>query len=498
MMLEHPPRHGPDTNLMENHPAPQDVSPASSREPDSPELIEGLFRFEPRPRRLGEIMRDLGMVAAPDVERALAAQVSVPKPLGEILVEQGSCTAPQVARALEAQAVLASPLWLNMGRFRWAEDLGTTQVDETHRQAVVLSLGDRHVQLTPEEFALAEGIVEEQSFGDIARRCWERTEQLVWPEQVLDLTGRLWALGMIRMARDPVREGPDGTPADVAMPVPSEAAALPGPRWARWAQIRVPLHDPSRLLDRTLVLGLALFSRPGLIGMALLVALACGVLAARGGALWTLIVGNVTHQWVGGLGSVLVAMLICSVVHEYGHAMACRAFGGRVRRMGLMIYVLAPMAFCDVSDAHRFPEKRHRIVVGAAGIYVQLGFAALCAIAWAWMPLPGAIALMLAQVVAVTVVSTLANLNPLLKLDGYYMLMDWLEIPNLRSRAFAMLDQAWQRLWGRSTPGASDGSPREQQAFLWYGILGGTYTVAIAGYMTWMIAHTLLRAFSLE
>ena len=464
--------------------------PASS---ESPELVEGLFRFEPRPRRLGEVMVDLGMVSAEDVAEALEEQKDSARMIGEILVARGSASPADVARARDAQEVLASPLWDSLGRFRWKKGLGITHLDETHRKAIVLSMGERHVQLSPEEFALAEGLVEEDRFGSIARRCWEETGQLVWPEQLLTLTTRLWMLGMIdveRAAEEAALPPPD---------LPPPSAPLPASGgWGRWVQIRIPLHDPSHLLERTVPLGRFLFSRTGLVLVTLLVTLAAGVLSVRGGSLWTLVVGNVTHRWVGGVGSFIVAMLLSSIVHEYGHAMACRAFGGRVRRMGIMLYVLAPMAYCDVSDAHRFADKRLRMIVGAAGIYVQLAFASLAAIAWAWLPLPPIAAMVLAQLVAVTMVSTLANLNPLLKLDGYYILTDWLEIPNFRSRAFAALDARVKRAFGKTDMPTDAKTPRERRAFIWYGLLGGIYTVGIAGYMTWMLSHLALRALSLE
>lgn len=454
---------------------------------ESPELIQRLLEFTPRPKRIGEIMIDLGMIAERDVDEALSAQAHEPRPLGEILVELGRCRPEEVKRALDAQEVLASPLWQALGQFRWKPDLGVTRIEETHRNAVVLSVAERHVQLSPEEFTLAQALVEEDSFPAIAQRFWKEHEQLVWPEQLLTLTTRLWALGMIEMDRS-----------DHADAVPEPQPEPPVAGWARWVQIRIPLHDPSHLLERTLPLGRFLFSRLGLTLVVLLVALASGILSVQGSSLWGLIVGNVTHRWVGGIGSFLIAALCASIIHEYGHALACRHFGGRVRRMGLMLYVLAPMAFCDVSDAHRFASKRHRIIVGAGGIYVQLAVASLCAIAWAWLPLPNAVSLVLAQFVAVTMVSTLANLNPLLKLDGYYILTDWLEIPNLRSRAFDALDAKVKRALGGSQEYSEPRSPRERRAFVWYGILGGAYTVAVAGYMTWMIAHLLLRALALD
>ena len=252
----------------------------------------------------------------------------------------------------------------------------------------------------------------------------------------------------------------------------------------------MPFHDPTRMLDWTAPVGRIMFSRGGLAVMLTLLIVATAVLSMHAQTLWELIVSNVNHRWVGGLGSFMIAYLFCSTIHEYGHAMACRAFGGSVQRMGVMLYLFIPMAFCDVSDAHRFPEKWKRIVTGAAGIYFQLLLASLAGLAWAFLSLPAGVELILAQIVAITLVATIANLNPLLKLDGYYILADWLEIPNLRPRAFAYLDQV-----ARLRPVAGD--PREIKAFTWYGILGGIYTLAFVGYFTWRFAHLLLRGLNL-
>jgi Zn-dependent protease len=466
---------------------PDPAFPASSNGESAaapPELVAELLRFEPKPRRIGEILVDRGLATEAEVAHALREQATDARPLGELLVAQGVCTSEQVSQALQVQAMLTSPLWNHMGEFRWKEGLSVTRIEETHRQAVVVSLGDRHVQLSPEEFQLAEGLVSETSFGAIARRCWNATGQLVWPEQLIALTTRLWMLGLLSMDQPDRRAELTANQTDSPLSAPQPEPPRAG--WARWFQLRIPFHDPTRLLDLTWPLGRGFFTRAGATATAALVVLATLILAMHGARLWELIVGNFQHRWVGGVGSFVIAYLLCSTIHEYGHAMACRAFGGNVTRMGVMLYVCIPMAFCDVSDAHRFSEKWKRIVVSAAGIYFQLLLAAIAGLAWALLALPASVELVLAQIVAITLVATLANLNPLLKLDGYYILSDWLEIPNLRPRAFATLDRLARRL-------PVSGEMRERRAFLWYGVLGGSYTVAIAGYVTWRFAHFVLR-----
>lgn len=493
--MNHATDHATDHASDRDPDAPPSQAPAQPRRDAPPPLVAELFALEPQPKRLGEILVDLGHVEPAAVEDALQAQATDPRPIGEILVSRGVCPPEAIEQALHAQQVMASPLWRHLGKFRWKDGLAITQLNETHRQAVILSLGDRHVQLTPEEYHLALGLVSEPSFGAIARRCWEATGHLAVPEQVLTLTTRLWMLGLLSMNpssdSDPTSdsssaETPANPPAlDTSLPEADAAPRRSG--WARWLQLRIPFHDPTRMLDLTAPIGRWMFSRQGLtLALALWVAAAV-LMGFNAQTVWTLIVSNLTHRWVGGLGCFMLAYLCCSTVHEYGHAMACRAFGGSVRRMGVMLYLFIPMAYCDVSDAHRFPEKWKRLVTSAAGIYFQLCLASVAAIAWEVLTLPTSVELILAQIVAITLVATLANLNPLLKLDGYYMLADWLEIPNLRPRAFAYLDQ-------RARLKPVSGNPRELQAFLWYGLLGGAYTLLFVGYFTWRAAHWLFHA----
>jgi multidrug resistance efflux pump len=158
------------------------------------------------------------------------------------------------------------------------------------------------------------------------------------------------------------------------------------------------------------------------------------------------------------------------LVHEMAHGYVCAHLGGRVQTLGVLIMYGKPCAYCDVSDAWLFPRKSHKIWVMAAGSLLELFLWAVATVVWrmtspeTWIH---GIALILMTVCGV---GTLFNFNPLLKYDGYYMLSDALEVPNLRQRAFQDIKA---RLLRRPREAASD---REQRIFLWYGVFALLYS----------------------
>lgn len=134
-----------------------------------------------------------------------------------------------------------------------------------------------------------------------------------------------------------------------------------------------------------------------------------------------------------GLWIVLIAMwCVAKMLHEAGHAVAAKHHGVRVGKMGIMFFFLAPLAYVDVTDAWKIRSRWPRIQIALAGIYWELAAAALAA--WCWWMLPDGMARHLAAqfILIAGPASLLVNANPLLRLDGYYVLSDLTEIPNLR------------------------------------------------------------------
>lgn len=168
------------------------------------------------------------------------------------------------------------------------------------------------------------------------------------------------------------------------------------------------------------------------------------------------------------------------VIHELGHGFTCKYFGGEVHEMGAMIIYGNPAFYCNVNDAWTFPELKARLWVTAAGSWIQMVVASLAAIAL-WAVQPGTV---ISQIAAVAVLiggvtTVLANANPLIPLDGYYALSDYLEIPNMRQRALGYIGFLIRRHLIRMSVPEPQVDERERRVFLIYGALALLYTTTI-------------------
>ena len=141
-----------------------------------------------------------------------------------------------------------------------------------------------------------------------------------------------------------------------------------------------------------------------------------------------------------------LTMAIVKVLHEFGHGLSCKKFGGECHEIGFMLLVFTPCLYCNVSDSWMLPNKWKRVWIGAAGIYVEMILASIAAYVW-WFTEPGTtINDLCLNMMFLNVVSTiLINGNPLLRFDGYYIVMDALEIPNLRQKSTEVLKRWFQQ-----------------------------------------------------
>ena len=140
-------------------------------------------------------------------------------------------------------------------------------------------------------------------------------------------------------------------------------------------------------------------------------------------------------------------LCIAKVIHEFGHGLACKRLGGECHEIGFMLLVLTPCLYCNVSDSWRLPNKWHRAAIGAAGMYVEVILATIATYIW-WFAEPGIVQDICLQFMLVSSVSTvLFNGNPLLRFDGYYIMSDVLEIPNLQQKSSKALTTLLGRHW---------------------------------------------------
>lgn len=195
--------------------------------------------------------------------------------------------------------------------------------------------------------------------------------------------------------------------------------------------LRVPLINPDRFLTRTSALFSWLFTLPALIAWLALAGVAGFIALAR----WDDLAAPVLTVFDGGNIFMLWGALIgLKIIHEFGHAYACKTFGGHVPEMGAFFVLFTPLAYVDASDSWSFTKTRQRIIVTLAGVYVESIVGAIALIVWAFTG-PGALNTLAYQIVLLATITTaLFNLNPLLRYDAYYLVSDLTGVPNLRAR----------------------------------------------------------------
>lgn len=194
-------------------------------------------------------------------------------------------------------------------------------------------------------------------------------------------------------------------------------------------------------------------------------------------------VGNLFAGLGGHLWVSLGIFLLLKVLHEIGHGVACRHFGAEVHELGFFLFMFSPLFYVNVTDGWLIPQRWKRVVIASAGMYVELGAAAVCM--WMWLFLkPGSVRDFAASAVIISGVGTvLTNLNPLMRFDGYYILSDVLSVPNLRTRASAYIQGLVIRLFfGRSAVPASlaqDATGLRARIFVAYAALSTGYLLVV-------------------
>lgn len=142
---------------------------------------------------------------------------------------------------------------------------------------------------------------------------------------------------------------------------------------------------------------------------------------------------NILYMWV--------TLALCKIVHEFGHGLSCKYFGSECHEMGVMFLVFSPCLYCDVTDSWMLRNKWQRITIAAAGMYIEIVLSAFAIYVWLFSN-EGLLHMLALNAFFVTTVTTVIfNANPLMRFDGYYILSDFLEIPNLRQKADKMLKE---------------------------------------------------------
>jgi putative peptide zinc metalloprotease protein len=243
--------------------------------------------------------------------------------------------------------------------------------------------------------------------------------------------------------------------------------------------LRLPLFDPDKLLDAALPVVRPLFSWVAFLAWLALVLTG----ATLAGLHWSELTSNAADRVLVAQNLALIVCVypLMKTLHELGHAFATKMWGGEVHEVGVMLLVFIPVPYVDASASAAFRQKRRRIVVGAAGIIVELALAAIAMIVWINAS-PGLGRAVAFNVILIGGVSTLFfNGNPLLRFDGYYILADLIEIPNLAVRAnsylFFLVQRHLLRIDGLDNPATA---PGEAKWLLAYAILSFLYRMVVS------------------
>ncbi len=343
-----------------------------------------------------------------------------------------------------------------------------------------------HFQFTAEEYALLDRLRRPASIAQLQQVYQEQspTERITAPE-VWGFLSRLHASGLV------VSDGP-GQDRELLKRAQQERLRGVGLACLQLLAIRFRGVDPDRFLTAVVRHCRWLFSRTVLVAAAALVAFAAYLVVGHARELVARLPELSALVDVRNLPWLMLALALVKVLHELGHALACKRLGGEVHELGFMLLAFAPCLYCDVTDAWRLPSKWHRILVSSAGMLVELALASLAVIVW-WYAQPGIVQLVALNVILVCTVSTLlVNGNPLLRYDGYYILSDLTETPNLWQRSRDVLRGLAAR-WFTRHPDPDDRllATRGRAWLAAYAVASKLYLMVVIVAIVWGLARTL-------
>src|SRR6185369_9117241 len=240
--------------------------------------------------------------------------------------------------------------------------------------------------------------------------------------------------------------------------------------------LRFKLLDPDAILNRLERKVRFCFTPYFLVFSAAMILLATGIVATN---LGEIIDGIGQFNSLSALPLIIAMIFLVVSAHEFAHGFTCKHFGGEVREMGFLLVYLQPAFYCNVSDAWLFPEKSKRLWVSFAGPYFELFLWAVATVLWRLTETDTAINYIALIVMASSGIKTLFNFNPLIKLDGYYLLSDYLGIPNLRRKSFRYIGERMKKLSGLGVPVAQEISPSERRACLTYGLVAAVCSFSV-------------------
>lgn len=344
--------------------------------------------------------------------------------------------------------------------------------------------------LGPVAYAMVGLMDGRRSVGDI----WQEVaailrDDLPSQDEVLQLLSQLYQVDVLILDRST-------DPAEAESRARRNARRRQKAFWGNPLNLKFPLYDPEPLLRRLVGLSHLIFNGP-MLALWLCGQLWLGVMLAQN---WTVLTTNLADRVLAydNLAIMLLSFPVTKFLHETGHALAVKRWGGEVREVGIMLLILMPAPYVDASASGRFESAGARFVVGAAGMMVELALAVPAMAVWLTAE-PGFLRALAFDVLLLTTVTSLAfNLNPLLRFDGYYMLCDLARLPNLGSRSAAWVRSLATRALGGEFKLSNMPSPREKFAFALYAPMAFVYRIVIVlGIALFLSGHYLTLGIAL-
>jgi putative peptide zinc metalloprotease protein len=387
---------------------------------------------------------------------------------------------------MNSEASLHRPLAL-----RLRPDLVATPVETAGALTWIVKnpLTLEHFQFSAEEYALMNWLRHPVSIAELQRR-FARTfpPQTIAPEAIWDFLGRLHEAGLVMSEAA-------GQGEELFDRMRRERTRRWSLAWTSTLAMRFRGVDPDRFLTTLYASCRWLFSPVTVVTVVIVLAFALSLFVGHFDEFTARLPALSSLFDARNLPWLLLAIGSVKVLHELGHALVCKHYGGEVRELGFMLLVFAPCLYCDVTDAWRFTSKWRRIAVSAAGIIVEIVLASIATIVW-WYAKPGMVQLVALNVMVVCSVNTLVvNGNPLLRYDGYYVLSDLLDTPNLWLRSREAL-RRYTTYWLFASPrGAAKDDPlvpaSRRPWLAMYAVASKAYLVLVCITIVWGLVKWL-------
>ncbi len=250
--------------------------------------------------------------------------------------------------------------------------------------------------------------------------------------------------------------------------------------------IKLPLFDPDRLLGWLYRYTRWIFTNTFLFISVVFMLAAVGLVILKFDVFWDKLPAYQEFFRFRTLLYMWISLGVVKIIHEFGHGLSCKAFGGECHQMGALLMCFSPSLYCNVTDAWTLANKWQRILISFAGIYVELMIAATATFVWWYTPhwpFVNNIALCLMTLCSIS--TFMFNANPLMRFDGYYVLSDWMEVPNLREKCNRFLGNlAADKCLGVEIPPQPYMSPGRKWLFVIYAIASWIYR--------WVITFSIL------